>query len=136
MGIYALVADVRARTEVPDAAPPSDAALEELIADAEDLVDRLVGPRRSSSDTGRKFAPANLSTAAADALKRSTVELAVASYLDPEAFDPPAGKSVSGPDFSISDGAGATPRAQRVLRAAAGRLDAQGLRTLTARASG
>ena len=134
MGTYATVADVRAREEVPDAAPPSDAAIEELIADAEDLVDRLVGARAASQTTGRKWYPPNLSSAQADALKRSTVDLAVAAYVDPAAFDPPAAKTVKGPDFELTEAAATTPRAQRAMRAAAGRLDALGLRVLTARA--
>jgi hypothetical protein len=138
MGTYASAADARARTEIPDdPAVVSDARLEELIADAEDLVDRLVGPRAASSTTGRKWnvdPSSALGAGAVDALKRSTVELVVASYLDPTAFDPPAGESVSGPDFSVTNAAAATPRAQRVLRAAAARLDSFGLRVLSARA--
>lgn len=137
MGTYATVADLRARSEVPDAAPPSDAELEELIADAEDLVDRLVGARAASSTTGRKWnvaAGTILAAAAIDALKRATVLLAVSAYVEPGAFNPPLGGTVSGPDFTVTNPAGATPRAQSALRQAAGLLDSQRLRVLAARA--
>lgn len=140
MGIYATVADARARTEVPDdPGELSDARLEELIEEAELLVDRLVGVRAASSTTGRKWnvaAGTALSAGAVAALRASTVDAVVALVVDPEAFSPPAGESISGPDFTVTKAAAATPRGQAALRKIASRLDSFGLRVLTARARG
>lgn len=136
MGIYATVADVRARPDVAD--DRDEAEVELAIGHAEDLVDRLVGPRTASATTGRKWnvaAGTGLSVAAVDALRDVTAELAALELNDAGAFTPPAGESVSGPDFSISAPSSRSPAASAAIDRAAAKLDALNLRVRGARAT-
>lgn len=133
---YATVAELRADPDVPDSEPPTDATLEALIVEAEDLVDRLIGPRDVRPDTGRKYDATDtggLTAGQRDALRRATLALAAEAYADPMAFLPPAGGSISGPDFSVSNPAPGTPRGRAELRRVAGLLDANALRVTRAR---
>lgn len=129
--LYTTVEALRADPDVPDDLDEAQAT--KLINSAEDLVDRLVGPGvHAGADTGRKLSPARLSADASDALSTITALLAAEEYADPATFLPPAGRSISGPDFSISDVAG-NPVGVRLLERAAATLDAHGLRALGGR---
>ena len=93
--------------------------------------------RRAYASTGRLFdvgATGGLSAVQIAALRDVTVALAAEEYLDPGAFAPAAGESVSGPDFSVSGIRNGSPAGAAALRRAAGTLDRIGLRRLTARA--
>lgn len=128
--VYATAAELRADPDVPDDLADNRAV--KLLNSAEDLVDRLVGPRPTRADTGRKLDPAGLSAEARDALRDVTVLLAAEEYADPAVFLPPPGGSISGPDFTISDVAG-NPAAVRILERVVAALDAHGLRALGGR---
>lgn len=131
---YATLADARANSSIPDAAPPSDEVLADLIVAAEDLVDRLIGPAAASSTTGRKVTPAGLTAGRRELLKRATVVLTVAMYLDPGAFDLPTVGTEKGPDFerTVPLQGRELPASADIIRAAE-LLDRAGLRVLTAR---
>lgn len=129
---YATVAVLRAEPDVPDGEPPLDGELANKLLEAEDLIDRIAGARGVDVATGRKFVPARMSAGAALALERATVILAVEVYRDPAAFAPAAAKTVSGPDFTLTDVAGLQPAGANALRRAAALLDVYRLRVLVA----
>lgn len=137
---YATVAELRASTSIPDAPPPSDDTLAELIVEAEDLVDRLVGPRSVDTVSGRKWDAAaghGLTTAQRTLLTRATVLLAVALYEDPTSFLLPTVGTEKGPDFERTVPLqGREPIGTAVLVRAAELLGNAGLRVLTARLTG
>lgn len=129
---YAAVADLRADSRIDDAYNATKAT--EALTSAEDLVDRLVGPRTADTTTGRKFVlPGSYTAGQVAALKRATVLLAAELVLNPAAYDPPAGKTVKGPDFELTEAAALTPAAARTVRQVAELLDANRLRVKTAR---
>lgn len=133
--VYAQVAELRADPAVPDGSPPTNAELEALLVTAEETVDRLIGPRDVDADTGRKYVVDDagpLTAAQRAALKRATILVALELYADPNAFDPPAGSRIKGPDFEVDEPATGTARARLALLRAAGVLDAVRLRVLTA----
>lgn len=135
MGIYATVADLRADPAIPDAAPPTDAELEAKIADAEDLIDRLLGPVGVDAATGRALTPSVLADWQAGKLERATVILARTAYADAAAFAPPRAKSIEGPSFKLTDlRGGMSPAGEVALRQAVALLDQAYLRRLAARA--
>lgn len=127
--VYTTAAELRADPDVPD--DLDDARAVKLINSAEDLVDRLVGPGVGFAG-GRKLEPARLTADAREALSEVTTLLAAEEYADPAAFLPPAGRSISGPEFSVSDVAG-NPAGIRALERAAAILDAHRLRSLGGR---
>lgn len=128
---YATPDALRAEVEV-DAVALTDAQADRLIRAAERRVDRLVGPALVL-ESGRKFDPAALGATYAARLQEATLVLAAAEHRSPGAFAPPRAKSVKGPDFELTDVAGAAPAAAGALREAAAILDGAGLRALTAR---
>lgn len=127
--LYTTVAALRADPDVPD--DLDEARAIKLINSAEDLVDRLLGPGIAFAGA-RKLDPARLTADARDALSTITALLAAEEYADPVTFLPPAGRSISGPDFSISDVA-RNPAGVAILERAAAVLDAHGLRALGGR---
>lgn len=133
--VYADAPDLRVEAGLApdDEAGLPTAAADALITDAERRVDRLVGPAPRRADTGRKYAPLELGETYAGALREATVILADAKRRNPAAFDPPAAKSIAGPDFTLSDVAGAPPAGAAALRAAAATLRDAGLIITTAR---
>jgi hypothetical protein len=134
VGIYTTVALVRAEPEVPDAAPPSDAELEALIAQAEDQVDdwlgawpiRVVGP-----SAGRKIVQAEVVSWQWNKLQRAVTRLAARLHVEPALLRTPEWDSVSGPDFSRSGHRGMAARLPDVAKP----LNTSGLRNLGARAT-
>lgn len=133
MGIYALVADVRAEPEVPDAAPPADAEIEALITQAEDQVDEWLGAWPLQTDgpsAGRKIAQADVDGWQWDKLKRAVVRLAARLYAKPSLLQGPEYGSTSGPDFSTSKWRGIATRIPDVTAP----LNASGLRNMSGRA--
>lgn len=132
---YAAPDDLRGDLDL-EPADLSDAAANRLLRAAEDLVDRLVGPAGVYPDTGRKYdvsETGGLSDRQRLALNEATVLLAAAEHLDPGSTAPPTHETVEGPDFKLGKPTGA--RASAVMRRAAAKLDANGLRRLRARAS-
>ena len=81
---YATPADLRARLAVDAIALP-DGKANVLLLDAEDWIDRIVGPI-TIDDDGRKFTPGNLSQAQRSALSQATVAVAAVMYADANAF--------------------------------------------------
>lgn len=134
MPTYATADDLRADPDVAD--DLDEAVANKRLEAAEDLVDRLVGPRLAGAN-GRKWniaAGTGLSTEAVNALRDATVLLAVEEVKDPAAFTPPAGDSISGPDFTISKPNRVGPAGELAIRRAAAKLSAHGLRVTGARA--
>lgn len=119
---YATVADVEAYIEgwVTDDA----AALNRLIARAEDDVDRLLGPRvpnpgplLSPAPDGRAYDPSVLPTKQANALRDATcAQVEYRAEMGEEFFRRPRYDQVAGPDFTTTGKAGwYAPKAVRTL---------------------
>lgn len=134
MGYYATVAQLRAEPEVPDAAPPDDATLEALIAQASDQIDEWIGARpivETGGAAGRKIDQAVVIGWQWTKLQRAVVRLAARLYADPGILTGPQWGSVSGPDFSKSSPA---PTRRRIADVIAP-LNASGLRVTGGRAA-
>ncbi len=97
---YATADELRAELGVDEAAL-SDEAAERLLADAEDRVDALLGPRRVDPATGRKVDP--LDAAIEDwqlgKLSRATVKAAARAHSNPDLATAATHYRVKGPDF-------------------------------------
>lgn len=131
---YATVGDLRAELTRPADSELADRDAEARILAAEDLIDRLVGARTVSADTGRKIRPSSLAAWQATKLKRATVLIAAAGARDPAAFERAAYDTVEGPDFKVGrpiEG-GLTPAGRDALIRACALLDEARLRVLTA----
>lgn len=134
MGIYATVAQLRAEPEVPDAPPPSDADLEALIAQAEDLLDDWLGAwsvQTTGPSAGRKIAEGDIEAWQWEKLGRATSRLAARLHANASIGEAPEWDTVSGPDFSRSGWRGLRRRMPEV----AALINATGLRNLSGRAS-
>ena len=133
MGTYATLDDLRADPDVADdlAADVGEAR----IADAEDLIDRILGYYGTDPNTGRKLIPADLEAWRADKLKRATLKVAVTLVGDPGALLPPVAQTIQGPVFTLTNVTGnMKPAGTSAVRAAVALLDQANLRRLTARA--
>lgn len=135
MATYATVDELREELGLAagDEAGLPTVEAERLLVDAERRVDRLAGPAPRRADTGRKFDPVEAGDPYAGALREAAVILAAAKRRNPAAFDPPAAKTVAGPDFTLTDVAGVAPAGATALREAAAALRDAGLILTTAR---
>ena len=134
MGIYTDVATVRAEPEVPGAAPPTDAELEALIAQAEDQLDEWLGAwpiQTTGASAGRKIAQTDVDSWQWDKLKRAATRLAARLYVKPALLRGPEYGQTSGPDFSQSKWRGIAARIPDVVAP----LNTSGLRNLSGRAA-
>lgn len=135
MATYATVEALRADPAIGDADPPTDATLEARLVDAEDLIDRVIGPHGIDEATGRALIPGDLDDWRTAKIARATIILARTAITTPGAFDPPAGGTIEGPVFKVSNiTGGMSPAGTTALRAAVALLDQAGVRRLTARA--
>lgn len=130
MGTYLTVAELRAEPEVPDAAPPADAALEQTITTAEDQIDEWLGPW-PYQDNGRKIVETDVLDWQWGKLKRATARLAALLYETPTLLQAQLYDEVQGPDFRKK---GPRPATTKVAHDVAAPLNASGLRLLSARA--
>lgn len=128
---YAQPADLRAELGVDSSVLDDDAALK-LIADAEDVVDSLLGAWPIQITTGRKIDPTlhGILSWQIGKLTRATVKIAALVHATPDIFTQRQYTSVSGPDFTVS-GPVSGLLGTHVLAI----LDSSGLRRLTTRAT-
>ena len=118
------------RTELGiDEATLGDTAATNIIMDAEDLIDHLLGFWPVDETTGRKIVEDDVETWQWDKLGRATVKLAAKLYSDSSVLEGRTWDSVSGPDFSFSGAIGSEVNSQVTMI-----LDGTGLRRLMGRA--
>lgn len=133
---YTTIARVK---DEPGASALGDDAALAAIVEAEDLIDRIAGPRSAEPTTdGRAFAPQRLMLLQSRVLSDVTAQLAARMALEPTSFVARGMSTVKGPDFETVfggvDAAGKMPPAGiAAVRNAASKLERAGLRSIVAR---
>lgn len=127
---YAQASDLRAELGVDAGVLPDDQA-QNLITDAEDIVDNLLGAWRINLTTGRKIFETNVLAWQFAKLTRATVKLAGQMYARPDLFTARQYESQKGPDFTVTG-----PLDTRIPSMVTTILNQSGLRRLTTNSTG
>lgn len=106
-----------------------DAQAEVLIADAEDVIDDLLGGWPTDETTGRKIVEADVDAMPWSKIERATVKLAAAIYTQPDLLTRMRYHREKGPDFEVEGPRGSFTGIDVMLP-----LNQSGLRRLTGRA--
>lgn len=129
---YATATELRTELDVT-ALILTDAAAEKLIADAEDLVDTMLGGWEPDTTTGRKITQTDVETWQWAKLKRATVKVAANLHRNPGVLSSAQWDEVKGPDFWFVGRIGG-PLAAIATPIVLALLDDSGLRRLAGRA--
>lgn len=127
---YATIVGLRALLGVDNVALPDPRALE-LLEDAEDVIDDLLGARPVDDTTGRKVVVGEVEGWQAAKLARATLKVAARLYREPGLVSQQRWDREKGPDFEVQG------RLGNMFGDDVGRvLDASGLRVLSTRFDG
>lgn len=108
-----------------------DEAASDLIEDAEDIVDGMLGARAVDAVTGRKVVEAQVLTAQFRKITRATLKVAAKLYEDASLGDRVRFRREKGPDFEVEDALGGV-----FGTTIPNLVNSSGLAVLTTRASG
>lgn len=98
---YCTAVELRDHLSVSDVTLPDARALQ-LIEDAEDVIDDLLGARTVDEASGRKVVQADVDAWRFTKLKRATLKVAGQLYAKPDLLTARRWRSESGPDFAVS----------------------------------
>ena len=127
--VYATASELRTALGVNNTVLP-DAAAEELILEAEDFTDALLGGWEIDTTTGRKITEADVDAWQWSKLNRAVLLLAAELYADGSLLRRARYRREKGPDFEFED-----PLGGGVLSRYLNVLDDSGLRRLGGRAT-